>query len=325
MSVKELLAEFNAVVKDLKGLKRKFEVLLRPRKRTGMSVEDITTFFSTSTRADNDATNKVREGILELITNPSKECLDHPVHGVQWRQVSTEWRKALTLVAKDHPYTSIQIKRKGGRGANYDAEATFLNGTTVVLTKKLEFKKGGTSINGLPQFLSLQVRAGLFEQTYDTFWYQNYLEAYRTCDKGLTVAVPDLTTYLKLVTATTSKHPFFVQLKERESIAQEEKSVVVKRSITDYLERFGSTIHTKAFAEKVRATQTDKVYLLWSKGTFHIDGLLAKEMTDMVFDSIKNGNTIVLRAGTTTYHLLLRWRNHKGILNPAWQIAMHRD
>jgi predicted secreted protein len=50
-------------------------------------------------------------------------------------------------------------------------------------------------------------------------------------------------------------------------------------------------------------------------------------MSDIKFHSIKNGNTIVLQSAanpSTTFHLLLRWRNHKGILNPAWQISLKR-
>ena len=33
------------------------------------------------------------------------------------------------------------------------------------------------------------------------------------------------------------------------------------------------------------------------------------------------GNVIEVKSGLSIYNLLLRWRNHKGILNPAWQIS----
>ena len=39
---------------------------------------------------------------------------------------------------------------------------------------------------------------------------------------------------------------------------------------------------------------------------------------------VKNRNTIVLMSDNYEYHLLLRWRNHAGILNPAWQIKVVR-
>ena len=39
---------------------------------------------------------------------------------------------------------------------------------------------------------------------------------------------------------------------------------------------------------------------------------------------VKNRNTIVLMSDNYEYHLLLRWRNHAGILNPAWQISPYK-
>jgi hypothetical protein len=142
---------------------------------------------------------------------------------------------------------------------------------------------------------------------------------------------------LKKVTSTVyAITPFFAQLKSRELFFQKEKNEVVNASIADYLATYGHTINREAFSEKVKATQTDKIYLLWSNGTFHIDKVSEQEMTEMTFHSIKNGNILELKSGRkgsqnesqpfgTIYGLLLRWRNHKGILNPAWQISMKRQ
>lgn len=32
--------------------------------------------------------------------------------------------------------------------------------------------------------------------------------------------------------------------------------------------------------------------------------------------------TLVVKSTTCIFHLLLRWRNHKGVLLPAWQISL---
>jgi hypothetical protein len=42
-------------------------------------------------------------------------------------------------------------------------------------------------------------------------------------------------------------------------------------------------------------------------------------------EGVKNGNTIVVvsKAGTK-HNMLLRWKNHLGILYPAWQISLSR-
>ena len=123
---------------------------------------------------------------------------------------------------------------------------------------------------------------------------------------------------------TYSIHPFIEQLKARELFLQREKNAVVNKSISDYLSKHGPSINITAFSEKVKATQQDKIYLLWHKGQFHLDKMTESEMSEMSFHSIKNGNVLQLKTGNTLYGLLLRWRNHKGILNPAWQITMKR-
>jgi hypothetical protein len=292
------------------------------------NVSDITTFFSTSTRNDNDATNKVREKVLKLICNPPKEYLDHSEFGNSWRIVHEAWNDALKKIAQETSvpmYTSTQIKVRGGRKFNYDADVMYYNGTTLVANRKIEFKNGGSSIGDLPQFLSLQAKIGLFSETYDKFWYENYLDKYIACDASITEAKPSLQVYLKNVGSTKyTITPFFAQLKTRELFFQKEKNEVVNMSITDYLTKYGKQLDIKSFSEKVKATQTEKIYLLWCDGKFCTDKLSEAEMSDITYHSIKNGNVLELKSGNTIYGLLLRWRNHKGILNPAWQISLKR-
>ena len=293
-----------------------------------MSVSDISTFFTTSTRDANDATNKVREKVLKLICNPPEEYLNNEEFGPSWRIVCKEWNEALKKIAEETDvavYTSTQIKVRGGRKFNYDADVMYYDGTNLVANRKIEFKNGGTNIGELPQFLSLQVKIGMCAETYDKFWYENYLDKYLACDALITQPKPSLEAYLKYVSKTKySITPFFAQLKERELLFQKEKNAVVNASITDYLTKYGNTIDIASFSEKVKATQTEKIYLLWSNGKFCMDKVSEAEMTGMAFHSIRNGNILELKTGNTIYGLLLRWRNHKGILNPAWQISMKR-
>jgi len=319
-------------------------------------VQDIGAFFKTSSRDQNDASNKVREPVLTILSSPPTEFLANETYGSQWTQVSDEWNKVMTKIAPQTadtadttPHHKIKVDLKAGRLFNYDADITFLDGETgATLTKrKAEFKYNAARINELPQFLSLQARYSLFQAspaipTYDEFYYTNYLPKYIAIDTGrnpndpndiqLALAElpkPPLEEYLNAVTKTDTKDlPFFAQLKEREDILfKKEKSALVDESITQYLTLYGSQIDVSAFTAKLVADQTDKHYILWKNGKFHYDTIAQEEMSDLQFHSIKNGNTIVLQSATKPsieYHLLLRWRNHKGILNPAWQISMKR-
>lgn len=286
-------------------------------------VSDIDTFFTTSIKADNDATNKVREKVLSVLCNVPQEFVLHPEFGQRWCGVRDGFTEALRVLAmqKAIPYTSMQIKMKGGRGANYDAVVTYIS--EGMIERKIEFKYGSKNICSLPQFLSLQAKFDLFPVTYDSFFWEKYLDKYLGCDSGITEAKPARDDYLKRVTGTVAKG-FFAQLKGREDIAKNEKNDVVNTSITDYLNTYGKNIDLEKFCEKVKKTQTDKTYLLWSDGKFYLDEITEADMSNMAFRGIKNGNVLEVVAGNTVYGMLLRWRNHKGILNPAWQISMTR-
>jgi hypothetical protein len=105
-----------------------------------------------------------------------------------------------------------------------------------------------------------------------------------------------------------------------------QKNKVVNESITAYLTKYGKDVNIEFFKEKLKSSQDDKIFLMWSKShRFCIDTFLESEKNDITYHSIKRGNAIQLQSGTTMYSLLLRWKNHKGILNPAWQISMKRN
>jgi hypothetical protein len=289
-----------------------------------MLVSDILSFGLTSSRGKNDATNKMRESILPILSVPPAEYLEHPEYGLQWLSCSNAWNTALHEIAtkKGIAYTNTCIQLKGGRTFNYDADLSYYNETGLLDTVKIEFKKGGNSIVKLPQFLSLQVKCGLFPETYDKFYYDNYIDKYIACDAEITELKPDLALYLKCVSVINYDIlPFFSQLKAREPFFKKEKFRVVNESITDYLNQYGTQLNLLAFSEKIRQTQTDKIFMLWSNERFYIDMISDTEMSGMSVNSIKNGNVMEVKSGGSIYNLLLRWRNHKGILNPAWQIS----
>jgi hypothetical protein len=289
-----------------------------------MIVSDILAFALTSTRANNDVTNKMRESILPILSGPPTEYLEHPEYGRQWMACSNAWNAALNEIAtkKGITYTNTRIILKGGRTFNYDADLLYYNETELIDTVKIEFKKGGNSIVKLPQFLSLQVKYGLFPETYDKFYYEHYIDTYIACDASITEPKPELALYLKYVAGINyGINPFFSQLKARDAFFKKEKGCVVNTSITDYLNKYSAQLDLFSFNKKIRNTQTDKIYLLWSNDRFYIDMFKETDMSCMSIHSIKNGNVIEVKSGNVMYNLLLRWRNHKGILNPAWQIS----
>jgi hypothetical protein len=285
-----------------------------------VQLEDIVTLFNSSSREENDATNKIREGVLQICLAPPLSFLEDPVHGAAWRKVSEGWKAILHLVAMGEPYEAIVTHPKGGRRFNYDMIIEY----SPTLSIKAEFKYGATCIDKLPQFLSLQAKFPLFTVTYDAFFYDHYLASYVSIDPGITEPIPSRDVYLSLVTNVSDASPFFNMLKEREEIDKKQKAAVVNASITNYLRQYASSIDLDMLSTKLKESQANKVYILCKDGSFYKEEMMLADMNTLTYEGVKNGNAIQIRGGNTMFNLLLRWRNHKGILNPAWQISTTR-
>ena len=59
---------------------------------------------------------------------------------------------------------------------------------------------------------------------------------------------------------------------------------------------------------------------MWNDNKFYIQRM--SESSPLEYIGIKNNNTIVVQSNKYIYNILLRWKNHKGIQNPAWQIKL---
>jgi hypothetical protein len=293
--------------------------------------EDIRCFNVSSSRDENDAANKKRESILAFLESVPTEYFEHAEYGAQWRALHTAWNAklgALATRAGAAPDTPRTIHSRGGRTYNYDLDVTFHLPDGTSPSFKCEFKYGCPSIDRLPQFLSLPVGSSsellVGGKPYDQEFYDSgALDRMIACDPGITEPKPDRETYLREVKRIESNHPFFRQLKEREHVAEKEKKRVVKEADSAYTASI--TINTEAFAAKARATQAGKIYLLWCNGDFHIDEFRDDDFNGITLKGV-NGPHIYLVSGNgrIVFDLLLRWRNHMGILNPAWQIAARR-
>jgi hypothetical protein len=115
-----------------------------------MNPSSILVFFNPSVRATNDATNHLREIILEtILTSPHVEDQDY---GIRWRQVRDSWSIALQGITTS-VYDRVHVTRKGGRRHNHDFTVEFYQGDRLVDTQQVEFKFGKsmkTCLNSCP-------------------------------------------------------------------------------------------------------------------------------------------------------------------------------
>lgn len=288
-------------------------------------------------RETNDKKNKDREQLLgSLLTNTVHDA--DAVHGPAWQTLRAQWEAALLrCVPVGVPVAAVSVEAKGGRGFNYDFEASYIGSTSV----KIEFKFGGTTVSSLPEFFNPAADKPFHSRLYADFFYDgDSLD--KICDLyGIPrTEKPSKAEYLKAIHANSSKLPFFARLKaaeEAEVVVVEEgtkkkvrplydaKAAISHASIQAFLAAYQHTTDLAALTAEFQRSQADKQFLLYSGGAFHHDRLLPGEL---VAESVKGveGDYLVIQTAvpTTTIRMLLRWKNHQGILFPAWQISLVR-
>ena len=288
-----------------------------------LSPADILLFTQSSKgkgRGSNDGCNKRREAVLLSIVNETAP-LNDPVHSAAWMQLARLFKEALVTLGGDQG-EMISVKAKGGRGSNYDFLVTFAGNAIPV-----EFKYGAKGITSLPQFVSLAANKEFHNEVYAKFFYDNYLPQTAAL-YGLTVPPEDI--YLAEVHQNTGTHAFFEQAYNAEKAAPAElnnkKSAIVSKSIAEFLSRVSSTTRLNALTAEFQRSQAGKKFLLFHNGAFYHDSLKPTELIAKNVIGVRNGNLLVVQTEEpgTTIKMLLRWKNHLGILYPAWQTSLVR-
>jgi hypothetical protein len=270
-----------------------------------LNFDDVAVFFGTFTKSNNDKTNKLRESIIEHILNKKipKPWYSSP----EWFKVALRLQEFIKPFEKEHG-TLQKVIHKGGRNYNYDFVFEFEKADL-----KIEFKNGVRCIAHYPEILS--VSSDTFVK--GTFYPERFYDFYLSCLSH--EELPPKEFYLKNIHKMNVNHPFFIKLKEIDDF-----KVTVDESIDDYLQNFLEFDYA-AFKEKLR-TLLDKKYMLWKNEQFYLDTLSEDDIDIVPEHTLKKGkngfNTIVIKTKNekTSYQLLLRWKNHAGVLYPAWQI-----
>jgi hypothetical protein len=293
-----------------------------------ISAESIQAFFTAASRGENDAKNAVRESVLEMILTPA--AADFCMEAEQWFTIRSGWRDALGLVEDQE----VSIKKMAGRKHNYDF-AVSSDGRT----QKVEFKCGAgvSSLADLPQILSLSgnfdlllsgTDVPLYAEHFYKVWLPIYLEADADStagsDEELRSSLPELDKYMKLVHQSNyDRHPFFRRLYDREEVNKAEKAAIVDQSISSYLLLAAGELDLDKLTTKLVESQSGKRFVMWDSRAHKFnhaeiseDDLRLVEMVEITKNSI-----VVAAASGQRYKMLLRWKNHKGILLPAWQIS----
>ena len=306
---------------------------LKKKKDYDIKKEDLILLFYSkcSGRENNHVYNDMREYILaNILTNKFKQYFDDCEYGSKWNLVKNNWQECLdylfTTTCKKK-YDNIEIIKKGGRSHNFDFIICYLkNGKVIHKITNIEFKNGGKSISEIPQFLNSPANKP-FLVGYAEWFYDNYVKKEEPWTRFKDIT-PSKDIYMKQIYKNESNHPFFVKLKEEEKdkVYYKLKQNKTAESIKKWLEENYKKLDLKELSKEFIRTQNGKIFILWDKDTFNIDTLDEKELNVKKIIGLKNNNTILVNSESDKiqYALLLRWKNHLGILLPAWQISMKR-
>jgi hypothetical protein len=303
-----------------------------------LSITDILLFSEAAGtgREENDKRNKQREFVLvELFKGRCDAFCSDVSHGSAWTALKTEFSAALQHMAALEGLTEatcIKVQQKGGRGFNYDFIMTYKTSAGEHETH-VEFKYGGTTVDSLPEFFNPAADKPFHAELYASYYYKTALPQVAAL-YGITVPLPSEADYVKHIHKNKPSLPFLVALDTAERADADrsatskytQKRALVAASIQGYLE---STIDSTNFSHieaELKRSQQKKRYLIYSNNTFHHDALKPEELELEETAYIKNGNTLVIQTKEPGTHIsmLLRWKNHLGILFPAWQISMTR-
>lgn len=308
-----------------------------------INYSSIFAFKTTSNRDQNDANNKIRETIIAaVINNQIPESYYYSIIWYNFKQRLINF--IISLFPLDETIKSTyHCKIMAGRRYNYDFLVSQNDSHGNQIQKKVEFKFNSCGVTDCPQFLSLSTKSNDTQPTfpsYAEYFYDNYVEL---ITQLYSLPPIERNHYLKLVHQTNyDRHSWFKQLYLRENEHIKEKKKLVDESIHKYiLEFYIPNIEelVQPLKQKFLNTQSGKIYMLYiPKDKEFIKDEITQDELNIYAENItiQTGNsdnihTVVFHTSkepgtpdTTEIKMLLRWRNHAGILNPAWQIAIRR-
>ena len=291
------------------------------------NIEDIKLFKTGGEdTSNNDEYNKIRENIIANLLTVGEEYLDDPIWGHDWRMLKEKFLAAITPLAK-MPFHNIKIKQMGGMSYNYDFLVSFMDQTGAILqSTKLEFKHNNTDVSNLVQFLELydkdcKAKFNICSVSYAEFYYDNYLDHYLALEDD-PIEKPAKDVYLKNVFDIKYKHPFFRLLYEKKGNKTKEKKVVANDSVKRYIELYNESFQFDKICEKIKESQTDKVFLLWDCENFHTQVL---DVENVTIQKIQKVDDMYFDVETAEFQydirVRIRWANNNGLANPTWKFT----
>ncbi len=265
---------------------------------------DIEYFFDKKPK-DAAAANKIREMIIINIYELYNKHKMDTKYGKLWEDFFSSFEKV---------YKNVTIEKYVGR-QRYNFIIT-QNGKR----SKVEFKFNSDSVFKFPDIINLKSTEEIINANYAEFYYDNYLA--NICKVAdINTPIPTKKEYLSLIHKDKTSHPFFAELKDK-LWKYEECDELVGMSIEFFLKKNKHKVDLETLGDELNAC-FEKEYLMWDvKNKTFVHQKINDDFTKLQVQDMKNEHTLVVLSAQYAYHILLRWKNKKGVLYPAWQISI---
>jgi hypothetical protein len=295
----------------------------------------------TDGRGNNDKNGKTREhNTLKVLQTYTIGKRFEPT---LLESIPKEYHSLITCMYNCIPEGALvtAVEKKGGRSFNYDLMLHYtLNDIPSWVKLEIKGGKGTYNIETCPQILSLSEKDPTFltsDKCYAEWYYNTHLTHFNSLlDEPFDGKFPTLDVYLKYVySAKYNSHPWFVHAKDR-SPQYSPPSNFVNDSIEEFLTDRLYKFDILKIIEKVRSTQLGKIFLLkntmtgkWSHDQFEdsdfdIGDTPPKVYLNDIKGRAESVNTLIIELPNLIIKCLLRWKNHKGVMYPAYQIKADR-
>jgi hypothetical protein len=292
-----------------------------------IDVKSINT-FNISPRGDNDSSNKTREHIIGAIIN--NKVPENYFVLAKWLAIKNnviEYINSLT----SQPFVKVECLHKAGRKNNYDFLIKIYYEQQKYEEFKVEFKFNAACLNKTPQFISPMKPSQYLNNSYEEFYYENYLTKLATMGN---LDMPSKEDYLKQIHSDKPKcmknyqefyyngcsgSSKFTGKQEHINFYNYAKELS-NTSITEFINN--SELNITMLSNYLQSTQLDKIYMLYTNNSLIKQTINMDDYT--LISVIKQPNKYRYECTSKSgkkIKVLLRWKNGNGIAFPAFQLS----
>jgi hypothetical protein len=242
-------------------------------------------------------------------------------YGSDWRMVYESFHQTIATIV-DHTrvgqYNQMRMLHHRGEPV---LDLYFLQDGVMVTKRILSYESSIEKISPMLTVPVHKLHCGI--ESYDSFYYQYYLDCYMELDEGITERKPSIHEFCIQSRNHVTPHPFFNQLRERSHEHYLDKKRNIHTSIYDYLQQYSESCPVELIATMFLESQKDKLYIEWKQDYFEVEQILFS-INEFHFSHIQHRNTLVFHTNRFSILFHLHWYGMSCPIEPVWTISVKK-